>query len=1181
MNVHGGALQDVVDSVAAAESTVVVLVESVDGSAGTLVDLLPSEWSLARAAGSAASRVKVGGVVDELDLEDSDARLIVVEDAQWADPTSLGHLQRLVKEADRNLTVVIAHRPLTGVDNWWIDRFAEVARSHAVLHEVTLDSPVPATPLPAGPAVDLILAAALTAESISVPLASRLLGISEPDALAAAEQLVESGWLRETRKGFHCARPVSAADVGEARMGYVAGRLARAMEELGGPSAVIGNLHLAAGDAGQAFSRLAEAAFDAQAHQAGGEAFHLASAALEAAAEAGVDDRQMLGQLHLVCARFLRTAGRSVWAAEHLDEAIAMLEGVARIDALGFAAAVADDRQHPQEAERILAAAEWEAVRQGETGKLASLSSLRARSLHRIGFTTEADAMIAKADELLKVDSTKAQRFNAAVNEAWIHFDRGEVARAETEFARLAEEAAELEGAASVADKRAWLARAQFGTGRPQEAIEGIATVEALAEEAETEGPLFLAGLANTEGALAFGRYEEALASADRVLDLVERQLPAWENVARLQRAQGLLGLGRVDEAATEAAKAEAATPPGADGWRWRLRARALQLEIDAAAGRPWAKKEAEDLADKMLQAHLFGWAGELMSATAEHAKHKAIAQEAMALALKIGNPMLAARAASAGRLWREEVAAPVIRAVRAVGRRLPDGWEERWESLKPVQEALAAPEPTGDDEEANTEALDHALRRAGLAGAEVILSPAQRRSRGLTRRRPAYRPWQIAAAAFGVVALAGATSVGVAQLRPEPTPATVTVRVTSPTTVPPPPTLEQTVLAVPDGVEFFSGVAEYRGGPERTGFSEATGVRRAGGHYWFQETAGPIEAAPIAYGRNVLVGSTDGTFYAFDQTSGDIRWTVPNLGRISTAPALGRASVGEGEVVFVVVATDDGVVWARDAVAESAAVAWQTRIGSRVRSSPVVANEAVLVASEDGFVHALGLSNGDEVWRYPSEGEPGLGAITADLTYHDGVLYVGTQEGVMHLVDVATGTEVCRTGPLGAAVSANPVISTDIVYVPTAGSQIFTFPVGACEGFVPNRSPVYGSETPVNLAPAIVGEVWYLPNRRFLYARDLADNTVVVSEGTERPFDVWPVTMVTMDSPISTPPVVANDTVYFGTENGLVVAVDAQTGEQLWEWQTGNFVRGAPAVVDGVVFIVSGDGTIYAVGGE
>src|SRR5690554_7548360 len=33
--------------------------------------------------------------------------------------------------------------------------------------------------------------------------------------------------------------------------------------------------------------------------------------------------------------------------------------------ALGFAAAVADDRQHPQEAERLLATAEWEAVRLG------------------------------------------------------------------------------------------------------------------------------------------------------------------------------------------------------------------------------------------------------------------------------------------------------------------------------------------------------------------------------------------------------------------------------------------------------------------------------------------------------------------------------------------------------------------------------------------------------------------------------------------------------------------------------------------------------------------------------------------------------------------------------------------------------------------------------------------------
>ncbi len=97
-----------------------------------------------------------------------------------------------------------------------------------------------------------------------------------------------------------------------------------------------------------------------------------------------------------------------------------------------------------------------------------------------------------------------------------------------------------------------------------------------------------------------------------------------------------------------------------------------------------------------------------------------------------------------------------------------------------------------------------------------------------------------------------------------------------------------------------------------------------------------------------------------------------------------------------------------------------------------------------------------------------------------------------------------------------------------------------------------------------------YLPEGRFLYARNLATNEFLWAPGT----------VAVAEAPISAPPVVAGDTVYFASEDGVVHAVDAQTGEKLWTWKTGLHVRSAIAVVDGVVFIAGGDGFIYALGG-
>lgn len=95
-----------------------------------------------------------------------------------------------------------------------------------------------------------------------------------------------------------------------------------------------------------------------------------------------------------------------------------------------------------------------------------------------------------------------------------------------------------------------------------------------------------------------------------------------------------------------------------------------------------------------------------------------------------------------------------------------------------------------------------------------------------------------------------------------------------------------------------------------------------------------------------------------------------------------------------------------------------------------------------------------------------------------------------------------------------------------------------------------------------------YLPAGRFLYSIDLRDNS-----------HVWPASTVDAGSAISGAPVVAGSTVYFGTEDGLAIAVDADSGEELWRWQTGNFVRSSPAVVERAVFVGSGDGRLYALG--
>ncbi|MFI6724967.1 PQQ-binding-like beta-propeller repeat protein [Streptomyces atratus] len=63
----------------------------------------------------------------------------------------------------------------------------------------------------------------------------------------------------------------------------------------------------------------------------------------------------------------------------------------------------------------------------------------------------------------------------------------------------------------------------------------------------------------------------------------------------------------------------------------------------------------------------------------------------------------------------------------------------------------------------------------------------------------------------------------------------------------------------------------------------------------------------------------------------------------------------------------------------------------------------------------------------------------------------------------------------------------------------------------------------------------------------------------------------------VTSSPAVVDGVVYIGSTDGSVYALDAATGKKKWAYATGDKVEGTPAVVDGVVYIGSTDGSVYA----
>ena len=64
----------------------------------------------------------------------------------------------------------------------------------------------------------------------------------------------------------------------------------------------------------------------------------------------------------------------------------------------------------------------------------------------------------------------------------------------------------------------------------------------------------------------------------------------------------------------------------------------------------------------------------------------------------------------------------------------------------------------------------------------------------------------------------------------------------------------------------------------------------------------------------------------------------------------------------------------------------------------------------------------------------------------------------------------------------------------------------------------------------------------------------------------------------VDSSPTVTDNTVYFGSYDNNLYAVDTSSGEQEWDFETADAVASSPTVVGDTVYVGSGDGNLYAV---
>src|SRR5215468_408077 len=356
----------------------------------------------------------------------------------------------------------------------------------------------------------------------------------------------------------------------------------------------------------------------------------------------------------------------------------------------------------------------------------------------------------------------------------------------------------------------------------------------------------------------------------------------------------------------------------------------------------------------------------------------------------------------------------------------------------------------------------------------------------------------------------------------------------------------------------FCNDAPMFRGDPQHTGIYDAPGVPQNPKLKWKFQTRRAVVSSPAVVDGVVYVGSNDHNLYAIDATSGALKWKFRTGGRVASS-----AAVANGIIYF---GSYDGYFYAVDL---SGKEKWKFQTNGERRyagkhlhgaepaaemmpdpfdvylSSPNVVDGTVYFGSGDGNVYALDASNGNQKWKFQT-GD----VIHSSPAVADGVLYVGSWDTYFYALEAATGKEKWRfrTGDdpkihNQIGIQSSPLIANGTVYFGCRDSNLYALDILSGE-----KKRVFNNKGSWVIGSPVLkdGRLYFATSDSGLFhAVDAATGTEIYNLKF-----LWP---------LFSSPAIAGSTLYIGSEEGKLLAVDLKSQQLAWSFQTdGSKANGA-----------------------
>ncbi len=370
------------------------------------------------------------------------------------------------------------------------------------------------------------------------------------------------------------------------------------------------------------------------------------------------------------------------------------------------------------------------------------------------------------------------------------------------------------------------------------------------------------------------------------------------------------------------------------------------------------------------------------------------------------------------------------------------------------------------------------------------------------------------------------------------------------------------------------TGVAEGTAQPVKFDASTSLNVR------WKTAIPGLSHASPVVWGNKVFVvsavsvGKDETRFglfgdvapvkddpkhawkvYALDKATGKILWEqtayegIPKVKRHPKSSHAASTPVTDGKYLIVnfgseglyAYSLDGKLLWKQDLGLLDAGWFYDVDYQWEYGSSPIIFKNLVIVQADiqkNSFIAAFDIKTGKQVWKTPREelsswGTPTVyeGATRAELITN------GTK--AIRGYDPATGKELWHLGPMSEITTPTPFVAHDLIFV-TSG--------------YPPVQPIYA------IRPGGNGDLT-LPQGK--------DSSDFVAWSKQR------------GGPYMPTPIVYGELLYTCSNQGVLTAYNAKTGERVYQERlggTGGAFTASPVASDGKIYLSSEDGDVFVV---